>query len=261
METQEIRDRLGQAEMALVGLGEEFDATCMVRDVENFQKGRELLRGRSLNWLLPAWGRYCAGRLGMDGRPALRKLAGLLQGKDYFIVSVSVSDLIEEVFGSGRLVMPCGSIGRKQCQQGCRGELRPVSEEDASRMEELFGNLWEYASWPEEFRGLGNCGQCHSPMTLNNVYAAHYDESGYLEDWKRYTKWLQGTVNRSVFLLELGVSMGFPAVVRTPFERIAAYNRKAYLCRVNEKLCQIPDALLSKGVGISKNAIDWLSQL
>ena len=61
---------------------------------------------------------------------------------------------------------------------------------------------------------------------LNNVYAENYDESGYLDQWGHYRKWLQGTLNRRLFVLELGVGMRFPSVVRWPFEKVAFFNQK-----------------------------------
>ena len=98
-------------------------------------------------------------------------------------------------------------------------------------------------------------------MVLNNVYAQHYDEQGYLEQWSIYTKWLQGTLNRRLVILELGVGMQFPSVIRWPFEKIAFFNQKAFFLRVHESLYQLDEKLSGKGCGISQNAIDWLSQL
>ena len=86
-------------------------------------------------------------------------------------------------------------------------------------------------------------------------------EAGYLEQWRLYTKWLQGTLNHKLFVLELGVGMRFPSVIRWPFEKVAFFNQKAYLCRVHEKLYQLTKELAEKGCGISKNAIDWLGEL
>ena len=258
-----LREQLAQAELVLVGLGEEFDAACQLKDVEEFVRGRRLLQDRNQSWLVPAWGEYCADRQGVDAVwSVLEKLVSLLEGRNYYVVSVSTHSAIASIMeSSGRLVMPCGSVHAKQCGNGCEGEIFPVAKEDMSLLKAFFKKLWDGHFDSGEVPALGNCRKCGHPMVLNNVYAEKYNENGYLEAWQRYTKWLQGTLNHRLFLLELGVSMGFPSVVRQPFERIATYNRKAFLYRVNENLYQLPENLLSKGVGISKNAIDWLSEL
>lgn len=263
MGAEEFREQLAQAELVLVGLGEEFDAACQLKDVEEFVRGRQLLQDKSKSWLVPAWGEYCSDRQGLDVvRPMLEKLVDLLEGKNYYVVSVSTNSVIASVMeGINRLVMPCGSVLFKQCGYGCEGEIFPVTKEDLSLLQTFFQKLWDGCFEMDEVPILGSCRKCGHPMVLNNVYADGYDENGYQEEWQYYTKWLQGTLNRRLFLLELGVSMGFPSVIRRPFERIATYNQKAFLCRVNENLYQLSEDLLSKGVGISKNAIDWLSQL
>ena len=262
METEEFRKQFAQADMVLVGLGEAFDAACGLNGVQEFQRGRELLQNQGIHWLLPAWGEYCACKLGVSVQHILTKLADLLNGRNYFVVSVSVNSAVASVFGGGgRLVMPCGSVRLKQCEKACEGEIFPIGEKDSAVLEELFRELWTGSFVPEDVRRFGNCRQCGSSMVLNNVYADNYDENGYLGDWQNYTRWLQGTLNHRILLLELGVSMGFPSVVRTPFEKIVTYNKKAFLYRVNEKLCQLPADLSTKGIGISKNAIDWIGQL
>ena len=76
-----------------------------------------------------------------------------------------------------------------------------------------------------------------------------------------YTKWLQGTLNHRLIVLELGVSMRFPSVIRWPFEKVAYFNNKATFIRVNENLYQLTEELAGKGVGIPQNAIEWLKIL
>ena len=150
----------------------------------------------------------------------------------------------------------------KQCSEGCEGELYPVIPEDRAVLNAFFEKLYPgQADVVGDVPSLSRCSQCGSNMVLNNVYGGHYNEKGYLEDWAKYTRWLQGTLNRSLFILELGVRMDFPSVIRWPFEKIVRYNQRAFLCRVSEDLYQLPEDLSTKGVGISKNTIDWLREL
>ena len=76
--------------------------------------------------------------------------------------------------------------------------------------------------------------------------------------WDTYMKWLQGTLNKRLLILELGVGFRMPDAVRWPFERIAYLNRQAKLFRVHGKLPQLPENLEGKGVSIRENSIKWL---
>ncbi|MGN0167519.1 MAG: hypothetical protein ACI4AB_05735 [Acetatifactor sp.] len=263
MDRQNILEQIQDADMVLVGLGEDFDNTRCLRQNEAYENGRELLEEAGYRWVLPAWMEYCSYRLGENSvRLALEKLEKLLHNKNYFIVSVATNRVIDEIpWKKEKLVMPCGSCRKKQCVKGCSGELMDVTEEDKAALEKAFQQLFE-GKFPETgILGLGKCSQCGGDMILNTTYAESYNESGYLEKWQLYTKWLQGTLNHKLLILELGVSLRFPTVVRWPFEKVAFFNNKASFFRINERLYQITEELASKGVGISRNAIDWINDL
>lgn len=262
MEMDEIRERIRQADMVLVGLGEEFDDIKRLRESAVYQSGRRSLSESGCGWLVPAWSEYCSGKLEDVVAPALEKLMDMLDGKDFFLVSVSTNSAIGRMsVRKGRSVMPCGGVLEKQCSKGCKEELLPLAEADKGSIGAAFGRLYDGESLHGEIPELGRCSRCGSSMTLNNILAENYNESGYLDMWQLYTKWLQGTLNHRLFLLELGVGVQFPTVVRWPFEKIAAYNGKAFLCRVHERLYQLPEEIAANGCGISQNAIDWLGQL
>ena len=274
MENQKILEAIAQSDMVLVGLGEEFDNGKKLKQSGEYRKGCEYLKEEKLHWLIPAWNEFCAEKAG-DRRveESLDKLAGILSDKNYFVISVSTCSEALRRFGengdgrdgaaalSKRLVTPCGSALKKQCPKGCGEVLPEVTGEDRKRLNAFFEEIYSEGRTRAVDNLLGVCPECASPLILNNVYAEKYNEKGYLEQWQRYTKWLQGTLNRRVFILELGVGMHFPTVIRWPFEKIAFYNQKAYLCRINEKLYQLTEELAEKGCGISQNAIDWLEKL
>ena len=262
MENGEVLERIRQADMVLVGLGEEFDDIKRLRDNTAYQSGRQMLFDAGYEWLVPAWSEYCSGKLEDVINPALENLLKLLDGKNYFVVSVSTNSAIEQVTDrEERLVKPCGGVLEKQCAGGCEGELLPLTEKDMEKLNAYFYELYESKFTRDRIPELGRCSKCGGLMVFNNIFAESYNESGYLGRWQRYIKWLQGTLNRRLFLLELGVGLQFPTVVRWPFEKIVTYNEKAYLCRIHEKLYHLPKEISSKGCGISKNAIDWLRQL
>lgn len=266
----DILEKMKESDMVLVGLGEDFDNVKVLRQNAEYGRGCELLKEAECSWLIPAWNAFCMEEAGeCKDINAIKRLRGVLAGKNYFAVSVSVNSRIIHAFaeqnGDGtqeaqRLVTPCGSSVKKQCCAGCKSVLTQLTEEDGERLQKAFRKLKE-GSFSDEYPLTGTCPECGSPYVLNNIYADHYNEEGYLEQWQRYTKWLQGTLNHRLTILELGVGMRFPTVIRWPFEKVAFFNEKAYFCRVNEKLYQLTKELSEKGCGIAKNAIDWLGQL
>lgn len=262
MSGDNIREKIAQADMVLVGLGEEFQCPAGVKNLPEYKKGCELLRNNDCLWLMPAWDDFCSRLAGVETASVLEKLAGLLAEKNYFVVSVAMNDCIAQApWKRGRLVMPCGSSQKLQCSGGCDEEPIALTESEKELLKEIMQGLYRAEPAPEKPALFGNCESCGAARILNNIYAENYNEKGYLEQWGLYTKWLQGTLNRKVLILELGVGMKFPTVIRFPFEKVAYFNQKAEFYRINEKLYQMTEELHGKGCGISQNAIDWLRNL
>lgn len=262
MASDSIREKIEQAEMILVGLGEEFQCPAEVRRLPEYERGRDVIESAGMLWLWPAWDDYCERRAKTGVSQVLEKFADILEGKNYFVVSVAMNDYIAKApWRAGRLVMPCGSSTRLQRAQESGGETIPLSDEDSVLLEEVLEGLYEGKFEPDRLKDLGSGEDCDTPMVLNNICAEHYNEEGYLEQWGMYTKWLQGTLNRRALILELGVGMRFPSVIRFPFEKAAFFNQKAEFYRINEKLYHLTEELRGKGQGISQNAIDCLRNL
>ena len=262
MEKKDIMSGLAGAEKVLVGIGEEFDGGLLKKSSE-YMDGAEKLKEAGLYTFLPAWNDFCMEKQGDAGvGKALERLRSLLEQKDYFVVSVSYGGGVGRTgWRPGRLVAPCGDSLRKQCEKSCEGVIGPITAEERARIEEAFEGLYAGRSSEGLRELLGTCPVCGGGMVFHNIYAENYNESGYLEQWQQYLKWLQGTVNKKLFVLELGVGMKFPTVIRWPFEKAAYFNRKAFFCRVNQDLYQLTEELAGKGVGISQNAIEWLCGL
>lgn len=167
---------------------------------------------------------------------AYNKLASILEGKNYFIVSLCMDDIIyKSNLKEDRIVTPLGGYRFKQCSMACTDDLYDVKED--------------------------LCPKCHAPLVFNNFLAENYVEAGYLPMWEKHKKWLVGTLNKSLLCLELGVSMKFPQIIRWPFERISLLNNKAYFVRVNEKLPQLNADLKGKSESFATNSVEWLKEL
>ncbi len=215
----EFVEKLVDADLILIGIGAEFEKSKYIKE-------------------------DCAV-------VALKELANVLQGKNYFVVTTCTNSILKNTgLSEERMVAPCGSLEMKQCTNHCENSLQPIDAEDSLKIADYVKQGLE----PE----LGVCSVCGASMVLNNVYAGKYDEEGYLKDWTKYTKWLQGTLNKKLCILELGVNLVFPTIIRWPFEKVAFYNQKATFIRVNENLYHMSEELKEKGIAVAQNSIDWL---
>lgn len=218
-----IKELIADADLVLIGLGREFEK-------DKFKQDKSAIE-------------------------ALNKLAQILEKKNYFVVSICTNNIAKDAdFVSDRVVQPCGSSHRKQCVNHCEEGLLELSDIEKERM-------LESCDAELDLSFLGTCPKCGEPLVLNTVYTEQYDENGYLPDWARYTKWLQGTLNKKLCILELGVDLTYPSIIRFPFEKVAFYNNKAHFVRVNETLYHMSVEIKEKGISVPQNAVEWLLEM
>jgi NAD-dependent SIR2 family protein deacetylase len=252
-----LLDKINDADMVLVGIGEEFNEDF--KDIGKFPLLMSALEevdvNTTLEWTVP----HLEKRFLMEHNDskiidAYKCLADLIKDKNYYILTICIDENIKKAdFKSDRIVEPCGNYSNFQCSRKCNNELYPTEE---------FSKLVNQAL----VDGVGldslehpKCPYCGAPLAYNNILCEdNYVEEGYKPQWERYTKWLQGTLNKKICILELGVGMNLPNVIRWPFEKIAFYNQKANFFRINEKVYQLTEELADKGISIEKNAVDFL---
>ena len=81
------------------------------------------------------------------------------------------------------------------------------------------------------------------------------------ETWMAYTRWLTGTVNRPLLVLELGEGFKTPTVIRWPFEKTVRFNKKSCFYRVNAKFAQLAEETDERSVSVAENSVDWVSAM
>lgn len=112
-----------------------------------------------------------------------------------------------------------------------------------------------YESGMNRFFVVAPCGSQTSGNVITNE---NYDESEYLPQWQFYMNWLSATLGKRLCILELGVGLTYPSVIRMPFEKMAMINQKAFLIRIHSKLAQVPEELAERSLCIPKYPVDFL---
>lgn len=229
-----LLDTLNSYEMILIGIGEEFEEKftdlvveddlsniyCDLKRKEYLEKSRETKQDL-----------------------AYKKLEQLIREKDYFIVTLCQDDKIYNTcLDREKIVAPCGSFSKLQCSDVCTDEIYSLDD----YRERIASQKTAY------------CPHCGKELVTNRINAAKYSEEGYLKQWGAYTKWLQGTLNKKLLIIELGVGLKFPSVIRWPFEKTCFINEKSRMIRVHNFLYQMTEEIKEKGIGIQEDPIDFL---
>ncbi len=268
---------ISDADLVLVGLGEEWVLTeeMITEDLaekqktlyEMFLKARKNDKYRKVLPVLTAlyYKKYIPEKLDK----AYDNLRELLENKNYFIVSLTVDSYLKNKgFKEGRYVNPCGSYEKLQCEVGCSdyletsnellGRINSIVEEgtmncDSQTIEQKIVQCCELL---ENTR----CNACNSIMNFNLLDTVKYREEGYLEQWQMYMKWLQGTLNKNLCVIEAGVGMKLPSVIRWPFEKTVFYNQKANMIRIHRKFYQVNEEVAERAFGCEGHAVNVFSE-
>lgn len=215
---QDVLTQINESQMILVGIGNELSCYHGIDwNVEKeFSDWKEIFLTNEESSQNEIQGFY-------------KILSDILNGKNYFIITTNVDDLIyESGLKPERIVAPCGSKNRLQCR--CEGEDGLIKT-------------------PKQYYDAASacicekCGYAYEPNIYNKNY---YNENGYLKQWHLYNKWLQGTLNRKLTILELGCDFSFMSLIRLPFEKIALINQKSFYYRINGHFPQITGELKEK---------------
>ena len=142
--TKEVERAIEEAQLVLVGLGTEWETPA--------DRWKENPLYASLAAQTEGSGPFeqylCFHDLehnpDLEKKKAYQKLGQLLQGKNYFIVSLCRDDLI---YGSGldegRIVTPCGGFRALQCENGCPlcGESGLLKEEKGMLSDTIYNDV------------------------------------------------------------------------------------------------------------------------
>ncbi len=271
--TEQLQQAVADAQLVLVGIGKEMESPLDRIEQDPFYLGLlaqaeaggdqvEKENAAAMKQYICC--HFLKNHPDEKRKAAYMKLAELLKGKNYFVVSLCMDDLIcGSGLDAGRVVTPCGGYQALQCMES-NEEGKPLCQTD----QELL--VTDSAVIDQVMRELDACGgnldrvdfpvcnECGRILGFNQVMTPGYREEGYLPQWQKYMKWLQGTMNRQVCILELGAGMEYPSVMRFPFEKLAFFNQKASFFRVHSRLWQLTEELKEKGVAIAQNPVDFL---
>lgn len=249
-----------EADMILIGIGEAFQydwdillQNSRYKEIEKEIEGFE----NTYRWIIPFLQRMALEEYpDRDLDEAYKNLRKIVDGKNYFIITTVMDDYVYRYgFKEDRIVTPCGGFRKMQCDYNCSSRLSELDNDTYEKVKSYFNKEIKLDELVEPV-----CDICGQKKRFNQIGVNKYAEEGYLPQWNIYTKWLQGTVNRKTCVIEMGVGMQLPTVIRWPFERIVYYNKKAFLYRIHPSLYQLEEKIADRGIGIKEKPVKFFSK-
>lgn len=231
----EIRDDIRNADKILIGIGKEWELD--VEGNDDYYSG--VIKNVSKETIIG-----CEDlKINPDEKKTwvklYKKVKGILEDKDYYVISLLSDDVIYDVFNEAdNVVAPCGGYRLLQCGQH-------IMTRDEVAIKD----------------GTPVCPVCGCQLSYNNIMNEEYMEESYLSKFGEYKGWLQSTINKKLVILELGTDMRFPQVIRFAFDRLVKFNLKSKLYRVNRELYMVDSSAEGRGIAVCGDSLELVNKL
>ena len=151
------------------------------------------------------------------------KLLGLLEGKDYFVVTSNADrQFMRSGIDENRLFEFQGNYDNMGCAERCT----PHTWYNKPYLDRILEKLdHEKFECPDE--ALPRCPYC------GGLAEMCFRGEDYKERREKYVDFVQSCEDKRLCIMELGVGFNTPGVIRWPFERITYQLPKSHLFRIN----------------------------
>lgn len=221
------------------------------------------------------WSRYIfINRYMAPPKPVYEELFQLIKDKDYFVITTNVDHCFQKAgFDKHRLFYTQGDYGLFQCSVPCHqatyeneSVIRTMAEAQGYTVSEK-GTL----CLPEEeivpkmeipSELVPYCPKCGKPMSMNlRVDDTFVEDEGWHQAAQRYSDFLRRHMDLKVLYLEAAVGFNTPGIIKFPFWRMTAENRKAVYACLNNGEAACPREIEERSICINGDIGEILHQI
>lgn len=203
------------------------------------------------------WSRYILVNRYADAPvPVYENLLSLVKDKNYFVLTTNVDHCFQKAgFDKSRLFYTQGDYGLFQCSVPCHNN----TYENEQTVREMVRQQKDMKI-PSDL--IPRCLVCGKPMTMNlrsdNKFV---EDDGWHKAAARYERFVKEHADGNVLFLELGVGYNTPGIIKFPFMRMTAVNKRAFYVCINKGEVYIPEEIASQSLGISDDVKDTVARL
>jgi len=261
-------NHIEKSDFIIIGIGNEWNwVKNGLKTDDRYNRLIEFSKIEGNQWLLPVieyeYAYYNSDQKIENAYKGLRKLIG---DKKYFLVSdLYLQDAFFYGFDPKKSVYPCGNYMYLQNSEA-DGELYSAQkcEEFNSIVKNIHDLIEKGGNFDPQEISFSKPVMDGKELYLNQKRLEYstikYNESSYLGNWDIYKKYLTSTLNSNLLVLELGVGLEYPTVIRWPFEKVTFINKKAHLIRVHERLYQHIPEIENKTDSVHMNSVNYIIQ-
>ena len=189
-------------------------------------------------------------------KPVYQQLLSIVKDKDYFVLTTNVDHQFQRAgFDKNRLFYTQGDYGLLQCTKPCCQKTWD-NEEQVREMVEKQKDM----RIPTEL--IPRCPNCGRLMTTNlRADDKFVEDEGWYEAAKRYDAFTEKIRGKRLLLLELGVGMNTPGIIKIPFLKMAMNDDNVTYACIGIDDVWIPDEIKNHSIGIAVDIADMISRI
>lgn len=155
-------------------------------------------------------------------------LLSIIKNKNYFVITTNVDHKFQQAgINKYRLFYTQGDFGLFQCSKPCHKKTY-----DNKNVIINMVNMQKNMRVPSEL--IPRCPICSSPLVPNlRADNTFVEDDGWYNAQGRYLSFLEKYSRSNILFLELGVGYNTPAIIKYPFWRMTAENKKSLYVSVN----------------------------
>ena len=289
-----LKDTLTSAECILIGAGAglsaaagyDYAGTRFLKYFSDFHErfgiediysgGFYPFQSREMFWAWWSRGIYINRYAPMPESDVYPNLLRLAAGRDYFVFTTNVDHAFQRAgFDKVRLFYTQGDFGLFQSSRPAGASAGRTYDNEEQVCAMLTAQGFAFAEdgtllLPE--RGaprmaiptdlIPYCPDDGAEMTTNlRADERFVEDAGWHTAAARYEDWLAHSEGRRMLLIELGVGMNTPGIIKYPFWRMTAARADVTFVSINKGMAYVPDAIAARSIVIDGDIAEVLRVL